>query len=127
MDKYDLILSHNPCDIFEYYAVQEIHGLNIKDCKEYKNTSEDSYICGWCNYIPKPDGNYMSGDRMFLFINLNRCTNELDLITTLYHELMHYAFAYYDWNIDYEEEIITLAELETKRVYQIIKKGSGEL
>lgn len=121
MEKYDLILGYSPCDIFEHYGVDEMHGLNLKDCKEYNNTSEDSYICGWCNYVPKPDKNYKSGDKMFLFINLSRCTNELDLITTIYHELLHYSFAYYDWNSDFEEEIITLAELETKSVYIKIK------
>lgn len=124
MEKYDLILSDNPCAIFEHYGVEEMHGLNLKDCKAYNNTSEDSYISGWCNYVPKPEGNY--GDRMFVFINLSRCGNYLDLITTLYHELMHYAFAHYNWNINYEEEMITLAEEEVKSVYKLIKKLKNE-
>lgn len=122
MIKYDLILSDNPCTIFEHYGVEEMHGLNLKDCREYNNTSEDSYICGWCNYVPKADGNYQWNDRMFVFINLTRCGNDLDLITSLYHELMHYAFAHYNWDIKYEEEIITLAEEEVKKVYKIIKR-----
>lgn len=118
--KYDLILSYDPCDIFRYYEVEEMHGLNLKDCRNYNNTKEDAYICGWCNYVPKNNKNYSQDDKMFIFINLNRCNNDIDLITTLYHELTHYAFAQYNWNSDYEEEIITLAEEETKKVYKLI-------
>lgn len=119
-EKYDLILSHDPCYIFEHYGVDLMHGKSLQRCKEYNNTSEDAYICGWCNYVPKPDKNYGRGDRMFVFINLSRCTNELDLITTLNHELMHYAFAHYDWNCDFDEEIITMAEEETKKIYKLM-------
>lgn len=115
MQGYDLILSHDPCYIFQHYGVEEMHGLNLKDCKAYNNTSEDSYISGWCNYVPK------QSDRMFVFINLSRCTNDLNLITTLNHEMIHYAFAHYNWDIKYEEEIITLAEEEVKKIYKIIK------
>ena len=32
-DKYDLLLSYDPCDIFTYYNIDEMHGLNLKDCK----------------------------------------------------------------------------------------------
>ena len=121
MEEYDLILSYDPCEIFHHYGVEAMHGLNLQDCKIYNNTSEDAYICGWCNYVPKPDSNYSTGDRMFVFINMSRCNNDLDFITTLYHELMHYAFAQYDWNKDFEEDIITLAEQETKKVYHLWK------
>lgn len=41
-ESYDLILSHNPCDIFAYYNVEELHGLNLEDCKNYNNTSQDA-------------------------------------------------------------------------------------
>lgn len=119
-DKYDLLLSYNPCSIFEYYSIDSMHGLNLKDCQEYNNTPNDAYICGWCNYIPKSDNNYQHGDRMFVFINLSRCTKDYDLIATLYHELMHYSIAYYNWNLEFEEEIITLTDNQVKEAYMLI-------
>ena len=46
---YTLLLSYNPCDVFTYYNVTEMHGLNLKDCQAYNNTSQDAYFAGWSN------------------------------------------------------------------------------
>ena len=105
-DKYDLLLSYDPCDIFTYYNIDEMHGLNLKDCKIYNNTTKDSYIAGWCNYIP-------NSDRHFVFINLSRCNNEIETYGLIMHELMHLSF---DLHTD-EEELITWAENESYKIY----------
>ena len=105
-DKYDLLLSTNPCDIFTYYNVNEMHGLNLKDCKSYNNTTEDAYIAGWCNYIP-------NSDRHFVFINLNRCNSEIETFGLIMHELMHLSF---DIHTD-EEQLISWAENESYKIY----------
>jgi len=110
-DKYDLLLSYNPCDIFIYYKVKEMHGLNLKDCQSYKNTKKNAYIAGWCNYIP-------NSDRHFVFINLSRCNNQIETFGLIMHELMHLSF---DLHTD-EEELITWAEVEAYKVYKSIKK-----
>ena len=112
-DKYDLLLSHNPCDIFTYYNVEKLHGLNLKDCKSYNNTTKDAYIAGWCNYIP-------NSDRHFIFINLSRCNNEIETYGLLMHELLHLSFDLHKQ----EEDIITWAENESKELYynKCIKK-----
>jgi len=117
---YDLLLSIYPCDIFEYYGVDEMHGLNLKDCKAHANTTESSYICGLANHIPHA-GEYHVSDRMFVFINLNRCNSNLDLICNLYHELMHWAINHYHEDLKREEDMITIAEQETREVYELIK------
>lgn len=117
---YDLLLSTCPCDIFTYYGVEEMHGLNLTDCRKHLNNSEQSYICGLANYIPH-DGKYHVFDRMFVFINLNRCNSDLDLICNLYHELMHWAINHYNDNLEMEEEMITAAERETREIYELIK------
>ncbi len=36
-ETYTLLLSSNPCDLFTYYNVEEMHGLNAIDCIAYKN------------------------------------------------------------------------------------------
>jgi hypothetical protein len=110
-DKYDLLLSYDPCDIFTYYNVSEMHGLNLKDCQNYKNTKKNAYIAGWCNYIP-------NSDRHFVFINLSRCNNQIETFGLIMHELMHLSF---DLHTD-EEELITWAEVESYKVYKSIKK-----
>ena len=119
-DHYDLLLSTYACDIFTYYGVDEMHGLNLKDCQAHPNTSEGSYICGWCNHIPH-EGDYQLSDRMFVYINLNRCNSHLDLICNLYHELMHWSINHYNEDLLFEEEMVTIAENETREVYELIK------
>lgn len=118
---YDLLMNIDPCSIFTYYGVEEMHGLNLTDCRKHPNTKEGSYICGWANHIPH-EGEYHISDRMFCFINLNRCNSELDLICNLYHELMHVAVNKYDENLEFEEEMITWAEQETRELYELTKK-----
>ena len=118
---YDLLMNIDPCSIFTYYGVEEMHGLNLTDCRKHPNTKEGSYICGWANHIPH-EGQYHVSDRMFCFINLNRCNSELDLICNLYHELMHVAVNKYDENLEFEEEMITWAEQETRELYELTKK-----
>jgi len=118
---YDLLMNIDPCSIFTYYGVEEMHGLNLTDCRKHPNTKEGSYICGWVNHIPH-EGEYHVSDRMFCFINLNRCNSELDLICNLYHELMHVAVNKYDENLEFEEQMITWAEQETRELYELTKK-----
>jgi hypothetical protein len=110
-DKYDLLLSYNPCEIFNYYNVSEMHGLNIIDCDRHNNTTENSYIAGWCNIIP-------DSNRNFVFINLSRCTNDIETFGLIMHELMHLSF---DLHTD-EEKLITWAEIESYQVFELIKK-----
>ena len=64
---YILLLSYNTCNVFTYYNVKEMHGLNIVDCTEYKNTTEDAYIEGlvtsslknWVNTLIMTQGLYL--------------------------------------------------------------------
>ena len=113
---YTLILSHDPCDIFKYYKMTEMHGLNLKDCSEYTNTPDDTYIAGWTNIAP-------DNGKPFVFINLSRCTNDVLTTGIVFHEMMHLAGMKYEgcWDSD-EENMITFAENETYKVVEIIKK-----
>ena len=109
-NNYDLLLAFNPCEIFTYYNVNEMHGLNLKDCINHKNNTEQAYIAGWCNYIP-------NSDRHYIFINLSRCNTEIETFGLVMHELMHLSF---DMHTD-EEELITWAEIESYEVFELIK------
>lgn len=119
---YTLILSYNPCDIFTHYNVKEMHGLNLEDCKKYNNTSQDAYIAGWSNFIPKQNKDYKNSDPRFLFINLSRCNGDTETFGLIMHELMHHSFGMHNYDMSKEEEIITWAESESHKVFKIIDK-----
>ena len=119
---YTLLLSYNPCDVFTHFNVTEMHGLNLKDCMAHANTKDSAYIAGWCNYIPKESGEYGKGDRMFIYINLSRCTDDIHTMGLVMHECMHMSGIVYDgcWD-SHEEEMITWAENEAYSIMNKIK------
>ena len=125
---YVLLLSYNPCDIFDYYNVDEMHGLSYIECDAYANTKDSAYIAGWSNFVPKVSGEYLDNDDRFVFINLSRCTDPVKTFGLIMHELMHHSF----WRHSYmaeakEEEIITWAEEEAYKVYDIVKPMLGKV
>lgn len=118
---YTLILSYNPCDVFKHYNVVEMHGLNLADCEKHNNTTQSAYIAGWCNYAPQEDGVYEKGDSKFVFINLSRCNNDVETFGLIMHELTHQSFDVHNYDMSKEEEIITWAENESYKVFEVIK------
>jgi hypothetical protein len=122
-ETYILLLSYNPCDVFTYFNVEQMHGLNYKDCFLYPNTKDDAYIWGWANYVPKEDGNYKCGDARYVFINLQRCADNYETYGGIFHEMMHHSFELHNYNLHLEEEIISWAEEETKEVFKIVKQN----
>ena len=118
---YILLLSYNPCDVFTYFNVEQMHGLNIIDCSAHANTRDSAYIAGWSNFIPKESGEYMDEDPRFVFINLSRCNDSVSTFGLIMHEMMHQSFALHKYNVDQEEEIITWAEEEAYEVFKIVR------
>ena len=119
---YILLLSYNPCDVFTYFKVKEMHGLNAIDCAKHKNTTKSAYIAGWSNFVPKKTGDYKKNDARFVFINLSRCTDDIHTMGLIMHEMMHQAFHIYNYNADKEEEIVTWGEEEAYKVFELVKK-----
>lgn len=119
---YTLLLSYNPCDVFTHFGVTEMHGLNLADCNAHANTKDSAYIAGWCNYIPKPSGDYSADNQHYVFINLSRCTDDIRTMGLVMHEMMHLSGELHDgcWD-SHEEEMITWAEEEAYTVVTIIK------
>lgn len=113
--KYTLILSKNPCDIFTHFKVDDLHGLNYEKCLTYKNTKQDSYIAGLANISPKTK-------KDFLFLNLNRLGNGKEKMGLIMHETMHLSLGIHNHDVkNKEEEIITWAEKEAYKIYNIIE------
>lgn len=117
---YTLLMSHDPCEIFNYYGKKEIHGLRYDECMLHNNTNDNAYIAGLSNYVPMKD-EYKHSDNYFVFINLSRCNNTVETVRLIFHELMHRAFELYNWEVDEEEDIITWADEETAEVFNIVQ------
>jgi hypothetical protein len=118
---YILLLSYNPCDVFDYFNVDEMHGLNSTDCAAHENTTESAYFAGWSNFVPKESGEYTMGDKRYVFINLSRCNDDISTMGLIMHELMHQSFELHNFDVNKEEEIITWAEEEAYEVFKIIE------
>lgn len=113
---YELILATDPCEVFNHFGVEEMHGLSLAECKAYNNTNEDAYIAGLCNVNPH------NGKDLFVFINLSRCNNDVETVILLFHEFIHLASNVYAGNWEEkEEEMLALAERETIKVFNDIK------
>lgn len=119
-ESYTLLLGNNPCEIFWHYGVEEMHGLNFKECILHPNTKDSAYIWGWANFVPKNDKNYHFSEPRYVFINLQRCGDNYETYGGVFHELMHHSLHLHQYNMDLEEEIISWAEEETKEVFKLV-------
>lgn len=108
-DDYEFLIGEDAIELFDYYGVDELHGLNRTAC--IKRMEEGgTYFDGMCNFIPN------DYSRFYIFINLSACDGSYRDITLIQHECTHGGFKYYDYNIDKEEEIITWGEELTNEI-----------
>jgi hypothetical protein len=110
-----LLVGVNALSLFEYYGVNELHGLNKKDCIKRMNEG-GSYFDGFQNLIP------YEKDQYYLFINNSSLTdNEIDNFGLIFHEATHYQFEkYYDSLKENEEKLITDAEILAIEIANLI-------
>jgi hypothetical protein len=99
-----------------------MHGLSITECQVHINTPQNAYIAGLSNYVPKESGVYYENDDRFVFINLNRCNNDVETMGLIMHEMMHQSFFMHNYDANKEEEIITWAEEEAYEIFKIIRE-----
>jgi hypothetical protein len=123
MGKYVLLAGKNAVEIFDYYDVDEMHGLNKKDAQAEevdKTVGNGVYIYGWTNYDPADKKlTAKAPTKPFLFINLGAFTkySPTEKATAVMHETMHMSILLNNWKItDKEEEVITFAEDEANKI-----------
>ena len=100
-----LLVGESAISLFDYFGVNDLHGLNRKDCiKRIKEGG--TYIDGMCNELPTDDTKY------YLFINESAYTQDLLInFGLIFHECTHYYFRkYYDTLQENEEQLITESE-----------------
>ena len=133
MGKYLLLIGKDATEIFDYYNVKEMHGLNRADAQAEEvdmTTGNGVYIYGLTNYDPA-DKKLIAKDpyKPFLFINLGtfKKYNITEKATGIMHETMHMSILLNDWKImDKEEEAITFAEDEANKIIEKLKTTKVE-
>jgi hypothetical protein len=127
MGKYVLLAGEDATKIFDYYDVDEMHGLNRKDAQAEevdKTVGNGVYIYGWTNYDPNDKKlTTKAPHKPFLFINLGtfKRYSPTEKATGVMHETMHMSILLNNWNIkDKEEEAIGFAEEQANKIIEIL-------
>ena len=128
MGKYILLIGNDATEVFDYYKVKEMHGLNRADAQAEEvdmTVGNGVYIYGLTNYHPA-DKKLTAKDpyKPFLFINLGtfKKYSVTEKATGVMHETMHMSILLNNWDIkDKEEEVITFAEDEANKIIEKLK------
>ncbi len=133
MGKYVVLIGDNATEIFDYYNVPEMHGLNRVDAQAEevdKTKGNGVYIYGWTNYDPADKKlTAKAPNKPFLFLNMGafKKYNATEKATAVMHETMHMSILLNNWNIkDKEEEVITFAEEQANKIIEKINIGVKE-
>jgi len=128
MGKYVLIIGKDATDIFKYYNVKEMHGLNLKDAQAEevdKTKGNGVYMYGLTNYDPADKKLTAKAPyKPFLFLNMGtfKKYSPSEQATAVMHETMHMSILLSNWNIkDKEEEAIGKAEEEANKIIAKLK------
>lgn len=128
MGKYLLIVGKDATDIFKYYNVEEMHGLNLKDAQAEevdKTKGNGVYIYGLTNYDPADKKLTAKAPyKPFVFLNMGtfKKYSPSEQATAVMHETMHMSILLSNWNIkDKEEESIGKAEEEANKIITKLK------
>jgi hypothetical protein len=123
MGKYILLIGNNATEIFDYYKVPEMHGLNRADAQAEevdKTKGNGVYMYGLTNYDPADKKlTAKAPHKPFLFLNMGtfKKYSTTEKATAVMHETMHMSILLNNWNIkDKEEEAIQFAEDEANKI-----------
>ena len=133
MGKYIVLFGDNATEIFDYYKVDEMHGLNRKDAQAEevdKTVGNGVYIYGWTNYDPA-DKKLTAKEpyKPFIFINLGtfKRYSLTEKATAIMHETMHMSILLNNWKIiDKEEEVISFAEEQANKIIEKLRLDRKE-
>lgn len=130
MGKYLLLIGNDATDIFKYYNVEQMHGLNLRDAiaeEIDKIVGNGVYIYGLTNYDPADKKLTAKAPfKPFLFLNMGtfKRYSVTEQATAIMHETMHMSILLNNWDIrDKEEEAIGFAEEEANKIIKKIKIG----
>jgi hypothetical protein len=126
MGKFVLLIGKDATEIFDYYKVDRMHGLNRADAQAEEvdeTVGNGAYIYGWTNYDPRDKK--LTGKaphKPFLFLNKKHFKGDFTDITLVNHEAMHMSILLNNYDIaDKEEEAVSLAEDITNKIVPMLK------
>jgi CRISPR/Cas system type I-B associated protein Csh2 (Cas7 group RAMP superfamily) len=129
MGKYILVVGKDATDIFKFYDVKQMHGLNLKDAQAEevdKTKGNGVYIYGLTNYNPADKKlTAKSPYKPFIFLNMGtfKKYSADEQKTAIMHETVHLAMILYKWDANKKsEEITTMAEEEANKIIEKLKK-----
>lgn len=129
MGKYILVVGKDATDIFKFYDVKQMHGLNLKDAQAEevdKTKGNGVYIYGLTNYNPADKKlTAKSPYKPFVFLNMGtfKKYSADEQKTAIMHETVHLAMILYKWDANKKsEEITTMAEEEANKIIEKLKK-----
>jgi hypothetical protein len=133
MGKYVLLVGNDATEIFDYYKVPEMHGLNRADAQAEevdKTKGNGVYIYGWTNYDPADKKlTAKAPHKPFLFLNMGtfKKYSTTEKATAVMHETMHMSILLNNWKImDKEEEAIGFAEEQANKIIEKLKTTKVE-
>ena len=133
MGKYVLLVGNDATEIFDYYKVPEMHGLNRADAQAEevdKTKGNGVYIYGFTNYDPADKKlTAKAPHKPFLFLNMGtfKKYSTTEKATAVMHETMHMAILLNNWKItDKEEEVIGYAEEQANKIIKKLGFDSKE-
>ena len=110
-----LLIIGKSSDVFDYFGVEELHGLKRSECYD---TPESAYIAGLCNQFPN------DSTKQFLFINKIRIGRSYKDVLLIMHEAMHLSLEIHGHNLedgDLEEQAITYGENVALEICEYLK------
>ena len=128
MGKYILVVGKDATDIFKFYDVKQMHGLNLKDAQAEevdKTKGNGVYIYGLTNYNPLDKKLTAKNPyKPFVFLNMGtfKRYSADEQKTAIMHETVHLAMLFYKWDANKKsEEITTMAEEEANKIIEKLK------
>lgn len=104
---YQLLIGENSMELFDYFGVEELHGLTRQVAEIYPDTPESAYIWGMSNIAPK------ANKLPYVFFNKKRLKGNYTDVTGFLHEYLHLArLLYKDINDTNEEEVVSWIETQ---------------
>jgi len=125
MGKFVLLIGKDATEIFDYYNVDQMHGLNRKDAQAEevdKTKGNGVYIYGFTNYDPRDKKLTAKAPyKPFLFLNKKHFKGTAEDITMVMHEAVHMGILLNGYNIDTEEDFLSQGEEWANKIVKLLK------
>jgi hypothetical protein len=125
MGKFILLIGKDATEIFDYYGVDKMHGLNRKDAQAEeidKSVGNGIYIYGFTNYDPRDKKLKAKAPyKPFIFLNKKHFKGNAEDITMVMHETVHMGILLNGYNIDSEEDFTSQAEEWANKIVKTLK------